>query len=272
MKLQLNGTGASEGFPSIFCSCPYCTEARKTGGKNIRHRTSSCIDGKILIDFSPDTYSVCTERKVDLSKIHHLIVTHSHADHFFPTDLHYLLPPFCRDAQEFSIYGNAAVHKKFMAEHKENPNLLSHVVFQELSANVPFLIEDYKITPIPTFHDKKEECFIYAVEKDGKEILYGHDSAMFPEETWKSLTGHLFSLVVLDCTSIETGHHFPNHMGIPDNRVVRDRMISEQMADSNTLFVLTHFAHSFNPLHNHVAEAASKNGFTAAYDGMILEV
>ena len=107
MKLQLNGTGASEAFPSLFCTCKYCTEARELGGKNLRRRTSSCIDEKILIDFSADTYALSTQAHVDLSKIHHLIVTHSHADHFFPTDFHYLLPPFCIEPHPFTIYGNS---------------------------------------------------------------------------------------------------------------------------------------------------------------------
>ena len=272
MKLQLNGTGASEAFPSLFCTCKYCTEARELGGKNLRRRTSSCIDEKILIDFSADTYALSTQAHVDLSKIHHLIVTHSHADHFFPTDFHYLLPPFCIEPHPFTIYGNSSVHKKFKEEHRDNAALLSHVKFCELTGGVPFFIDDYKITPVSTLHDAKEDCFIYIMEKDSRELLYAHDSTFFPEETWRHLSSHRFSLVVLDCTSIEVGHHFPNHMGLPDNILVKERMQKEGMANENTRFVITHFAHTFNPLHEHTDSLARTNGFIAAFDGMVLDI
>lgn len=272
MNLQLNGTGASEGFPSLFCSCPYCQEARKLGGKNIRHRTSSCIDGRILIDFSADTFSSCAQHKVDLSQIHHLIVTHSHADHFSPVDLHYLLPPFCDHPHPLNIYGNAAVHQKLLNEHKENPGLLSHISFYELKAGEAFWIDDYKIIPVPTLHDRKENCFIYIVEKGQKKLLYAHDSAPFPEETWVFLQGHIFSMVILDCTSVEKGSHFPNHMGLPDNIAIKERMLSEHIAHIDTRFVLTHFAHTFNPLDRHVSSLAEANGFIAAYDGILLNL
>lgn len=105
MKLQLNGTGASEAFPSLFCTCKYCTEARELGGKNLRRRTSSCIDEKILIDFSADTYALSTQAHVDLSKIHHLIVTHSHADHFF--------------LQIFTIYSPLSALNRILSRYTE---------------------------------------------------------------------------------------------------------------------------------------------------------
>lgn len=272
MNLKLNGTGASEGFPSIFCECQYCQEARRLGGKNIRHRTSSCIDHKILIDFSADTYASCLQHSIDLSKIHHLIVTHSHADHFFATDFHYLLPPFCSASHKFTIYGNAAVHRKFIEEHKNNPELLRHVAFSELSSGTSFFIEDYEITPIPALHDSKEECFMYAIKKEQRELLYAHDSTLFPDAAWKYLEGHRFSLVVLDCTSLEEGNYFPNHMGLPENKKIMEQMYHNQTAGPDTRFVITHFAHTFNPLHDRVVRLAEKHGFIAAYDGISLDV
>ena len=164
------------------------------------------------------------------------------------------------------------IHKKFKEEHRDNAALLSHVKFCELTGGVPFFIDDYKITPVSTLHDAKEDCFIYIVEKDSRELLYAHDSTFFPEETWRHLSSHRFSLVVLDCTSIEVGHHFPNHMGLPDNILVKERMQKEGMANENTRFVITHFAHTFNPLHEHTDSLARTNGFIAAFDGMVLDI
>ena len=61
-------------------------------------------------------------------------------------------------------------------------------------------------------------------------------------------------------------------MGIPDNIKVRERMYNEGMADGNTKFILTHFAHSFAPFYDNMRKAAADNGFIAAYDGFEIEI
>lgn len=44
MKIAYLGTGAAEGIPAIFCSCPYCSGVRLRGGKEIRSRSQILID------------------------------------------------------------------------------------------------------------------------------------------------------------------------------------------------------------------------------------
>ena len=56
MKITFLGTAAAEAMPATFCNCKYCIEARRLGGKNIRTRSQSIIDGKLLIDLPADTY------------------------------------------------------------------------------------------------------------------------------------------------------------------------------------------------------------------------
>ncbi len=87
MELQYLGTAAAEGWPALFCDCRICRHARETGGKELRTRTQSLVDGKILIDFPPDTYAHALGYSLQLGKIKHLLVTHSHMDHFFPVEL-----------------------------------------------------------------------------------------------------------------------------------------------------------------------------------------
>lgn len=93
MKLHFYGTGASEGFPALFCQCENCARARKLGGKNIRTRASLGVDEELLIDFSQDTYSHCLYGGLDLTKIRHVLITHSHSDHFCPADSAITFPP-----------------------------------------------------------------------------------------------------------------------------------------------------------------------------------
>ena len=56
MELKYLGTAAAEAMPATFCRCKYCIEARRLGGKNIRTRSQSLIDGELLIDLPADTY------------------------------------------------------------------------------------------------------------------------------------------------------------------------------------------------------------------------
>ncbi len=87
MKLQYLGTAAAEGFPSLYCVCDTCRRAWEAGGKNIRSRSQSVIDNKLLIDFPPDTYMHMLAHRLPLEKITNCIITHDHSDHFYVWDL-----------------------------------------------------------------------------------------------------------------------------------------------------------------------------------------
>lgn len=69
MKIKYLGTGAYEGIPALFCTCPICLKAMEKGGKNIRTRSQALIDDKILIDFNADTYSHFITHKIDFTKV-----------------------------------------------------------------------------------------------------------------------------------------------------------------------------------------------------------
>lgn len=110
------------------------------------------------------------------------------------------------------------------------------------------------------------------IGKGGKVILYGHDSAYFPEESWEAFNGVKFDCVILDCTSGTQDCPFASHMGLPDNIKVKQRMIENDIADSNTKFIITHFAHSFAPFKESMEQAAAEHGMLAAYDGFEVQI
>ena len=56
MVLQYLGTAAAEGIPALFCQCLVCRAAQKAGGREIRTRSGALIDGKLKLDFGPDSY------------------------------------------------------------------------------------------------------------------------------------------------------------------------------------------------------------------------
>lgn len=277
MKIHFYGTGASEGVPAFFCECDYCKEAKKLGGKNCRTRTCAQLDDEILIDFSMDTYAQVLFRQLDMTKINYLLVTHSHDDHLYAPGLMQIKPPmaFYPGERSLHVFGNRKVSETIQYEAEKygrnqeelNQYLKVHVIspFEKLE------VRDYQVVPIPANHDKNEECLVYIISRGGKTILFGHDSAMFGEDAWNVLKEYQFDCVVLDCTMVEESGIFPEHMGLPDNIVIRERMLNEGMATADTKFISTHFTHIYDPAHERITPIFAEKGFVAAYDGLEVE-
>ena len=74
MKIQFLGTAAAEAAPAVFCACDHCRYAREKGGKEIRTRSGALIDGKIKIDFGPDSYAHSLQYGLDYSLLHSVLL------------------------------------------------------------------------------------------------------------------------------------------------------------------------------------------------------
>ncbi|MBS5062635.1 MAG: hypothetical protein KHZ58_02555 [Hungatella hathewayi] len=270
MKIHFYGTGASEGFPAVFCECEACRQARIRGGKNIRTRTSLQIDDNLLIDFSPDTYAHTLYGGLDLTKVEYLLITHSHPDHLYAMDVANVLPPMGKRKTErkLQVYGNENVTKIMNRTLQNCSKAREYICCKEIHAFEDFAIQEYHVFPVKANHMQEEECLLYVIQKAGKTVLVGFDTAEFPEETWQALTPYHFDCVILDCTSVDKDSYFRGHMGFGENVMIKKRMLREQMAGENTIFIATHFAHSFTPLHERLSDLFAPEGFLPAYDGM----
>ena len=85
MRIRYLGTAAAEGFPAVFCNCAACKMARELG--ELRTRSQALIDETLLVDLPPETYYHTVRFGIDLSAVSHLLVTHSHTDHFYAQEL-----------------------------------------------------------------------------------------------------------------------------------------------------------------------------------------
>lgn len=272
MRLHFYGTGASEGVPAVFCRCENCTKIRKMGGKNFRSRTCCQIDDNLMIDFSADVFDHMRYGGLDMSCIEYLIITHAHIDHFYPEELLHTAPPYAMppERKRLKVFGNAIVCDKLgklradgIEDYLEVRQIRN---FQEINAG------DFSVKALPAKHDPAQECHLYIIRKNGKNLLYAHDTGYFTEETWNALLGEYFSGVVLDCTCCNGPSYFGGHMGFEDNLRVRKRMLENNMADQGTTFTATHFVHTYGPFQDELEEAFQAYGFKAAYDGMVMEI
>lgn len=276
MKILYMGTAAAEGWPGLFCSCYVCSHARKVGGRNLRTRTQAMLDDDLLIDFPPDSYCHALKYGLDLGKLHTLLVTHSHMDHWFPTDIIHRHEHFGHGAQGvLDIYGNEAVEKTFY-DHilidRFKPHPIDDVVhFHRTHGGDHIQAGAWEIVAVPADHDKREEPLVYICKKNGKTVFYGHDTgANLSQQAWDLLAQEKFDLISLDATmGLKSIGGY--HMGLPDIEPFIQKMTQLGCVDEHTVKVVNHFSHNGEMTHDQLTAWGDERGILVAYDGMTIE-
>jgi phosphoribosyl 1,2-cyclic phosphate phosphodiesterase len=277
MIIKYLGTAAAEGWPALFCECDSCRKARELGGRNIRTRSQAIIDDTLLVDFPPDAYMHVLKEGLHLGSVKTLLITHSHQDHFYPLDLILRGKPYAHNPAEkiLDVYGNDAVkllYDRALKEENDSGNLIEIERYHEIHAMEEFYTKDgYHITALPAAHKTNEKCLLYLIEKDGKCLFYANDTGWYPEATWEMLKGRHIDLVSMDCTAGK-GYCESYHMGIENNRQVKEKMLQMGCADQRTGFIITHFSHNANLTQEELQLEADKFGFLVAYDGFGFEI
>lgn len=274
MKIAYLGTGAAEGIPAIFCSCPYCSGVRLRGGKEIRSRSQILIDGELSVEFPPDAFYHAAAG-ARLNEIKYVLVTHSHMDHFYAHDFILHGYKYAYGAGRLDIYGNAEVLKVFeeCTRRELRADVGQTVALHEVKAFEPVFFGKWRVTPLPARHSS-ESPLTYCLEKDGKRILHLTDTGYPPEENFEFLQkagGKPFDLITFDCTFL-FGTGSDRHMTIEENEKIRTRLTRLGLTDGNTRCVITHFSHNAEPTAEKLRRAEREYGVIAAYDGMTLEL
>ena len=285
MKLQYLGTAAAEGAPALFCRCAFCQYARRTGGREIRTRSGAMLDGRIKIDFGPDSYKHELDNGLDYSAVRSLLITHTHEDHFDIEDIALRRPTFAHIPEgepPMTLYGNERVGERLAGVKSD------WLAFRRVKPFETVDVEGYAVTPLEAVHCvsrdgglwpvtfegrtlyRSEEALFYLIEKDGKRLLYAHDTDEFTPADMEFLAGRRLDLVSLDCTNGRLDVSYVGHMGATENRRVRERLMARGAADERTVFVANHFSH--NGLLPYDELQALLPGFIVSFDGMTVEV
>ena len=284
MKLLYLGTAAAEGIPALFCQCECCKRARAMGPSAYRTRAGALLDGVIKLDFGPDSYKQELDRGLNYASIHSVLITHTHTDHFVPEELALRSRVFAHiydDKPLMTVYGNERAGELLKGKTGE------WLSYSRLHAFETVDIEGYSVTPLEAVHNgsgdlsthqvlhegkpfgRFEEAFVYYIEKDGKALLYAHDTDRLTPSDMEFLKGRRLSLVSLDCTNGILDVNYIGHMGAKDNLVMRERLIQNGSADENTVFVANHFSHNGFPGEEELQAALP--GFIIAKDGLEIE-
>ena len=272
MKLKFLGTAAYEGVPSLFCECEVCKKSAAAGGRNLRSRSQALLNDDLLIDFPADTVWHSQKYGLDWSKITDCIVTHSHSDHLYAADTAMLANGYAHGESVLHFHcGESGLNK--LKEVAEREHIGERIKLSLVEPNKPFTVCNgkYKVLPLPADHAQDTSPVIYAIEGEGKRLLYAHDTGMFSEEVWNGLRGFgKPDLVSLDCTGCLAlgGDWERGHMSVGSDLRTVERMRKEGIADEKTVFVLNHFSHNGGQTHDELVEAVKDKGVIVAYDGM----
>ena len=276
MKYKYYGTAAAEGIPALWCDCAVCRRARRLGGRNIMSRSQQTVDDKILIDFSADTF-LHTINGLPLRKIRICIITHGHADHFYPEDIMMRLGIFAHIENDtpLNIYCMNSVAerlKKSMLKDENYRATPNRIKIHELELFHQYEAEGYIITPLNANHDHSSGCVIYLIEKDGKCILHANDTGYFTEDTWEYLrkSGKYINFATFDCT--EPGNRTDCntvgwHMNYPTVKNVKQHLSEMGLLDEHSICVVNHFSHNGKYIYDEICRLVKDDNFYVSYDG-----
>lgn len=282
------GTGSAEGIPNPLCKCPACEMARKRKGKNIRSRSSFRLSEDILLDFGPDLVSQAQKNGGDLTGLRHVLITHTHYDHFSAFALcqfagSYVLPKepvtfyFTEQAYEMTDY---ICHDEMLLRNGFRETLESGaVLFEKLKFFEERKIGDYIVTPLPGRHlgstESRSANYLFE-DAEGKTLYYGTDTGYYFPETIDFLKDHPVNTLITECTWDDNwpwNTEKDKHLSLGALKELLKILTEKGALGSFSKVYVTHISHNHRRSHEELEDFMT--GWTEfpfkihiAYDGM----
>jgi phosphoribosyl 1,2-cyclic phosphate phosphodiesterase len=288
MELIFLGTGAAEGAPAAYCRCATCQGVRERGGVELRTRSSLRVGRHHQIDLSPDHYGQTIAAGTDMYDVEHVLVTHTHEDHFTLTALLDKQMSNETNGLPLSVYlsepGRAYVERliagiAFSVDDlrwiRKNLELVGLEYFHE------YAIGGLSVQTVKGNHPARgvdEQSINYLVgTSDGKRFLYACDTGFYREDTWSYLAGKRVDAVILECTfagRTDRGEFPESHLDLPSWFKMLERMARIEFIDDRTSVYATHFNPHQGLGHFEIHERLQRSAWraTAAHDGLRVHV
>lgn len=274
MKIKILGSGGGEGYPAAFCSCEHCETARKLGGKSFRTLSQTIINNDLLIDFPADTAAHCLAHKVNLGQLQHVLVTHSHIDHFEPSLLSMRGGGFAHKMKYEDIYFYGPADLEAICDTRNiYDSFREHIHFVPMTKQEPVSVGEYHVTALEALHAPDLGSLNYIIEQNGQRILYLLDSGYPTEDTLHYLQSlnKVLDAVIMDGTmGTADPNTYPYHMSYLQNKQLKKELEQRGIANAHTRFVVTHITHNHSEHHEKVEEIFRGTQIAVAYDGFEL--
>lgn len=243
------------------------------------------IDDDLVIDFGPDLDSACRDFGIVLADVQWVLQTHPHADHILP--LHAIargvswgaesakaLQWFGADSSIETILNGLGKSAAKMDMAVDTPSASKKLHLTTIQSWQEISFGAYRVQTIAANHDPAVDPMLFAIEKNGRRILWASDTSTLPEDTWPRVAelGWTFDVVVFDHNDGFTRPASPTHMGSKAMLSEYATMKSLGLVNDSTRLLGTHIAHHSNTIHEVEAERARALGYDIAYDGLIVNV
>ena len=257
MKLTFIGTGAADWdwvhFP-----------------KGTRGSSATLIGQTCLIDAGPTVPAFLARCGADPTRIAHVVITHSHSDHFQPATI---------AALSKARHGRLTVWA--------SPQALAALdgvpcVRREVRPGLNFRCGRLAFTALPANHitgHSDEQTYNYLVESGGWTLLYALDGAWMLASAklllTKALGGRPLDAVVWDatCGAMINDWRFAEHNDLAMIDSMRAAMLGAGLVSPGTKHVFDHVARTLWPEEAKACAAlAAQYSGTLAEDGMSLEI
>ena len=282
MKIILTGTGASQNIPAFRCSCPVCSQARKSKNKKYKRKNSSAVVSvsngeKILIDSPPQFLNQLEDYGINDLEINHLLLSHRHDDHLLGL-FHLFSLKISKGAvidEPLKIY-HGRVTGEYLYERynslsdparlKQLKGILDFIKIDKLNS---FNIGKCRLVPLETNHLKSksanpsscdEETYGFFFSENGVNFYYLVDAAeILPPETISFMKINKPDCIIIDCTYSE-GEPSSGHGDIESILSVREMFPEGRM-------IISHISHkNHNP--DDLERLLFPAGIEVGYDGM----
>jgi adenosylcobinamide kinase/adenosylcobinamide-phosphate guanylyltransferase len=264
VKLQLLGTGSSDGWPNPWCSCASCNAVRASG--DVRTQTGVLVDDRLLIDCGPDVPRAATRFGADLGVIEMMLIGHAHPDHCGPAAL--MWRGWSSQARRpLEVIGPPAV----IEECRRWTDPEGPIVFTIARPGAELDRSGYRIRAHAARHGGPEigPAVLFDVTgPDGARLLYAVDTAPLPDELLPGDPQQPYDVVLLEET-FGNAAAAGDHHGLDDFALTIAALRRRGVVTPDTQVVAVHLGHG-NPPGDELHRRLDLIGAVALPDGSVL--
>lgn len=243
MKIRFLGTGAAD------------WKGPDARGEH-RRLTSTLIGDSLLIDFT----GTAADMLPDPSAIRHILITHSHGDHFDPEAISSLAPIVL-----------------FAHESWADEINLPDIEVCPVAVGQWIQADDFSFMPLPSNHSTNrpyEQTVNYVIRQGDQLFLYATDGAWLPNLAMHLMKGMTLTGMAIDAT-IGDGHagdyRIFEHNSLPMIRIMTETMKKTGLLAPEAKVFLTHMARTLHGTQQEIEDSLSAP-FVACFDGMETEI
>lgn len=267
-RIVFLGTGAADIRRPEKDGCTNCTYIRQHGGKNQRRYSSLFVGPDMVIDFSGTGLESLKACGIRPSEVAHVIITHSHGDHFDPASI-------CALAKEkggpVSLHGNARVVTA-MRKHLDGLEQKTEMALHELKPFQGVNVGGWRCIPLAASHAPGEDALIYVMRHGDQSFLYATDTSWLPAATFHALRSEKLDVAIVEATfgEIDNPDLLTAHMNLPFARMVKRHLVSQKILKPDARFIVTHLSLHWCEPHDLLAPKLATEEIVLPHDGMRL--